>query len=521
MVSLSIAVAPAFGEIVTQDSESMRSGWYPNEPLLSQATLGGGTFGQIFKTPVQGQVYAQPLVANGKVFVATNDDWIYGLDPQTGEVLWHRSVGPPENVADEPGGGWCPNPTPHIGILGTPVIDSASNVAYFVAKTYVPSVSGSKTAFYMHAVDLANGQEQPNFPVLISGSAENLPSVQFEADYSLQRPGLLLMNGVVYAGFGSICDIAPFHGWVVGVSTTGHQTALWTTSPLGGSIWQSGGALVSDGPGRIIFSTGNSSTFDGGGAPPKGPGSAPPSGLAESVVKVGVQPNGSLKAEDFFSPVNNVELDQNDTDLGSSAPMALPSQYFGTPNIPHLLVQDGKEGIVFLLNRDNLGGMGQGPGNSDQVVQWLGPNGGVWDAMASWPGDGGYVYIINVNEEFSGQGNLRAYKYSVNEGGNPAFALAASSPGLFAFGSGSPVVTSDGTTAGSGVVWTTLCAAGSCEGESELRAYAAVPGNHASPPSNELVQLWSAQIGEANKFSAPGVGENRIYVGTHDQNIIG
>ena len=121
----------------------------------------------------------------------------------------------------------------------------------------------------MNAVELASGKEVANFPVKIEGEAQNLPGVQFEPFQELQRPALLMMNGVVYAAFGSHCDHEPYEGWIVGVSTSGLVTTKWATSAHGGSIWQSGGGLVSDGPGQILFSTGNDN-FEAGVFDPPG-----------------------------------------------------------------------------------------------------------------------------------------------------------------------------------------------------------------------------------------------------------
>jgi outer membrane protein assembly factor BamB len=511
---LTLVTTSASAQIVTQDSDSLRTGWYPNQPALTPQTVSSERFGRIFDHRIQGQVYAQPLVANGVLFVATSSDVIYGFDPQTGDLLWERSVGPPVESSGGPTGG-CPNPSPHIGVLGTPVIDGDANTAYFIAKGYVAgdAGAGAPTRFQLHAVDLADGSERSGFPVEIAGSAQNLPGIPFDPEYHLQRPGLLLTDGTIYAGFGGICDSSPFYGWLAAISTSGQMKGMWLASSAGASIWQSGGALASDGPGQVIFSTGNSSTFDGGGAPPPGPGRQPPAQLGESVVRVDARPDGTMQATDFFSPWNNVALDEADADLSSSSPMALPEQWFGTPSVPRLLLQDGKEGYLYVLDRDQLGGMGQGPDGHDQVVQRLGPDGGVWDAMAAWPGDGGFVYVTTVVTEVIGTGALHAYAYGV-ENGRPRLSLTAASDDAFAYGSGSPIVTSDGLRPGSGIVWGTRCPSGRCL-DAELRAYAATPHD------GHLELLLSSPIGIANKFTAPGVGDGRIFVGTRDGRIVG
>ncbi len=519
--------ATASAEPITAGADSLRTGWYPDEGEITPGLLEDGNFGRVFDTPVQGQVYAQPLVFGDTLLSATEDNRVYGIDPQSGAVRWERNVGTPWKSAEI----GCPNPGPSVGITGTPVIDPTTNIAYFFAKSYVSGESGS-SIWKMHAVSVENGDEQPGFPVEIPEvEADNLPGVFFESKWLLQRPALLLLNGVVYAGFGGLCDEPPFRGWIVGVSTSGFVKSMWADSENGASIWQAGGGLVSDGDGQILFASGNSESNGfgiGGTPPPKGPGNAPPEGmLGESVVRLGVQGGGSLKATDFFSPSENKVIDEGDLDLGSGAPLGLPEPYFGTAAIPHLLVQIGKQGVVYLLNRDDLGGMGQGfgagqgPGGEDAIVQEL-PNatpeaGGLWGSMAVWPGDGGYIFVPSTGgDEFEGTtGSLEAFKYRIGKGGVPELSLDAETPKILGYGSGSPIVTSDGVKNGSGVVWQTRCAHPfKCEG-STLDAYGATPVG-GSPRL-----LWSAAIGTAAKFARPGASGGHIYVGTFDGHLLG
>jgi outer membrane protein assembly factor BamB len=496
----------AFGE-VTGAADNLRTGWYPDEPSLTPAQLKNGSFQQVFKSVLKGQIYAQPLSANGTLLVATEDNWVYGLDPNSGAVRWEEQFGTPVESSEEAIA--CTDLQPHIGITGTPVIDTEHNIAYFVSNRYT-STSPGPIAWYMHAVELSSGKEVANFPVKIEGEAQNLHGVKFEATQELQRPALLMMNGVIYAGFGSHCDKAPYQGWLAGVSTSGRLATMWATGVQGASIWQSGGGLISDGPGQILFSTGNGAGVPGEDPAP-GPGNKPPSGLGESVVRVAVH-EASLTATDFFSPFNNVELDNEDLDVGSSAPIALPSPYFGTPSVPHLLIQSGKTGYVYLLNRDNLGGMGQGPSGTDNVLQRLGPYGGVWDGSAAWPGDGGYVYIPSVER---GSDNLRFFKYGVNKTtGEPMLSLAATSEDSFAFGSGSPIVTSNGTASGTAILWTTWCPSWGCAG-AELVAYNPVP------VEGSTQVLWKTSIGTAAKFSRPDANNGHVYVGNREGDLFG
>lgn len=488
---------------VTAAAGPSRTAWYPDEPRLTPQLLEGGGFGRNFETAVRGQVYAQPLVFGHTLLAATEDNWIYGIDSRSGEVEWERSVGTPWNSADI----GCGDLAPHVGITGTPVIDPNTDIAYFFAKGYASGESGP-AIWKMHAVDLASGGEEPGFPVTISGEAENLPGLGFDPTQQLQRPALLLMNGVVYAGFGSLCDTDPFHGWVVGVSTAGQIRTMWaTTEGDGAAIWQGGGGLASDGEDQILLATGNS------WSPPPGPGDEPPEGhLGDSVVRARVEPDGKLVATDFFSPFNGEELDSEDLDLGSSGPLVLPSPYFGTEELPHLLVQVGKAGVVYLLNRDDLGGMAQGPEEKNADVGEATLQNGVWGSLATWPGDGGYVYIP-ASGEIPGNGALEILKYGTDGSGKPELTPVARATGL-EFGSGSPIVTSGGATAGSGIVWISQCPESPECKESTLDAYAAAPGG------SEPAPLWNAKIGVSTKFARPDASGERIYVGTRDGGIL-
>lgn len=496
-----ILPAAAHAAGVTNASDDRRTGWYPDEGSLSPSFVAGSGFAQQFSTSVEGQVYAQPLVINRSLFVATEENWIYRIDPESGAIAWSRQVAPPWNPADI----GCGDLTPWIGITGTPVVDESTNTAYFFSKTYASGTSGP-AAWFAHAVDLMTGAERPNFPVEISGTAQNSPQI-FNATNELQRPGLLLMDGVVYAGFGGHCDISPWQGWIAGVSTGGVLKALWTSRGTlngnGAAIWQSGGGLVSDGSGRLIVATGN------GGAPGQPiPGNTPPADLGEAVARLNVQADGTITATDFFSPWNGPALDAIDADLGSGGPIALPETYFGTATYPHLALEIGKQGILYVLDRDHLGGCAEGQHAKDDVINEITGLSGVWARPSCWPGDGGYVYFPTNGAP------LRVMKYGLDNRNKPTFTLAASSTDNFGFGSSSTVVTSNGTASGSALVWTVFMPDGS-GANAVLRAYDAVPSGGAP------VLRYSAPVGTASKFNPPGIGFGRVYVGARDGHVLG
>jgi iron transport multicopper oxidase len=488
---------------ITNAGDNLRTGWYPEEASLTPSLVKGNTFGRLWTAEVEGQVYAQPLLADGTLVVATEQNRVYGLDPKTGAQKWAQplNLGTPWNPDDI----GCGDLTPSIGVTSTPVFDPATHTMYMTHKTYASGSSGT-ARWFMDAVNVETGHEQPGFPLQLSGAAQNAPGVNFAPTTELQRPGLLLLDGVVYAAFGGHCDIRPWRGWIFGVSTqTGQVTSRWVDNQTaeGGGIWQSGAGLTSDGPGTILLSTGN------GGAPSTPtPGNTPPANLGESIVRLRVQPNGELKPVDFFAPFDAQQLDESDADFASGGVTGLPQEYFGTSALPHLAVAVGKEGYVYLLDRDDLGGYRQGSGSGDDVVQRLGPFGGVWSRPAVWPGDGGYVYIPT-----SAGSTFDVYKYGLTGTGKPSLSRVATAAEGLGSGSGAPVITSDGTTSGSAIVWLTRTTDRTGVG-AQLRAFEAVPAG------GKLVQIFNAPIGTASNYSVPGVGAGRIYVGNREGKVI-
>ena len=497
-------VVSARADVSTISNDTLRTGWDPAEPNLAPADVQAADFGQLFSTTVDGQVYAQPLVVSSLVIVVTENAKAYGIDKITGAIRWERDFGNPFPSSAI----GCGDLTPSLGATATPVYDPSSGTVYLTTKTYTSNPA--QPTWKLQAISPSDGTDKPGFPATIQGTPDNTPGIAFNPFTAMQRPGLLLMDGVVYIGFASHCDFNPYRGYVVGVSTvTRAITTMWSTEAGTGAdqnsmagIWQSGSGLMSDGSGRIFVATGN------GVSPPAAPASPPPQTLAESVVRLTVGANGKITASDFFSPANAPTLDQNDTDFGSGGPVALPSSVFGTSAHPNLLVQVGKDGRVFLLDRDDLGGRKQGAGGGDRVVGMSGPYNGVWGHPGVYGGEGGWVYTVE-NSSF-----LRAFRYGVNGSGLPTLSSAATSSASFGYTSGSPVVTSDGTTPGSAIVWA-VAAQGSNGAGGTLRAYAAVPSG------GVLKLLWSSPIGTASKFAVPATEGGRVYVGTRDGKVFG
>lgn len=483
----------------TASADLLRTGWDASEPGLSPGTVSGAGFGQLFTTPVNGQVYAQPLVVGQSVIVATENNWVYSLNAVTGAVNWSVSLGPdwPSSTLG------CGDLTPNIGVTSAPVYDPSTGTLYLVAVVNDgPNVDQPHIDTF--ALNASTGAVQWKVP--IQGSPSNDPSRPFNPLTERERPGLLLMDGSVYMAFASFCDYQPYVGYVVGVNTSTKALSIWSdeagvTDDQGG-IWQGGSGVMSDGSGRIFVSTGN------GVSPAPGPGTPPPAQLGDAVVRLGVGTDGTMAAQDFFSPANAPTLDANDQDFGSGGPVGLP---FGTSTYPHLLMQAGKDGRIFLLNRDGLGGRGA---SSDHPVSMSGPYEGQWGHPAAFAGSGGADYVY-----YNGKaGVLRALQFNGADPAHPVLTDVANSTSTFGYTSGAPVVTSNGSDPASAVVWE-IYASGATGASGRLEAFDAVPQKVGT--TTELKEIWSAAIGTAAKFTSPATSNGRVYVGTRDGHVLG
>jgi hypothetical protein len=500
------ALASGPPDVTTAGYSNLRTDWDSSETALTPTDVQAGKFGKIFSTKLSGSIYAQPLVVGGTAIVTTEQANAYGVNATTGAIAWTRNFGQAFKAKTI----GCSDLTPYIGSTSTPVEDPSTGTVYLTTRIETGSGGLANAQWDLQAVNAATGTEVSGYPVPITGTPSNTPGVPFNASYSQQRPGLLLLGGTVYAAFASDCDLTPYRGIVVGVNTSTRAVTMWSDeSGIGtdqdsqAGIWQSGAGLVSLGPGNIVLTSGN------GVSPQPAASNKPPATLSESVIGLSVGANGTLTPTQFFAPSNAANLDSSDDDFGSGGPVALPSTYFGTSAHPQLLVQVGKDGRIFLLDAASMGGFQQGAGGGDAVLQDLGPYGGVWGHPAVYGGQGGWVYVL----ESAGGGYLRALSYGVNAQGLPQLTSAGTSTGSFGYTSGSPMVTSNGTTAGSAVVWVVYCN-GPSGAKAQLRAYGAIPSNGVLP------LLWSAPIGTASKCAVPTAWNGRILVGTREGRLI-
>ncbi|HEY2641622.1 MAG TPA: choice-of-anchor D domain-containing protein [Streptosporangiaceae bacterium] len=508
-----LAVTPAHADEITASQDNLRTGWDSHEPGLSPATVSGPTFGPLFDTRLNGQIYGQPIIAGHVLIVATETNHVYGLNAATGAVQWSVYLGPAESASTLN----CGDLAPSVGVTSTPVYDSRTGTIYLVA-VVDDTPTPAPPHIYAYALSAQTGAIRTGWPVAIHGSPVNEPGAVFNPLTERQRASLLLVNGWVYAAFASYCDFQPYAGYVAGVNTATRTQTLWTDeaglTDTQGGIWQSGGGLMSDGTGRIFLSTGN------GVSPPASAGTSPPPELGDSVVRLNVAASGGMSAADYFSPANAPTLDATDADFGSGAPVGLP---FGTSAYPHLLVQVGKDGRVFLLNRDNLGGRAQGSGGTDQIVTKAGPYQGDWGHPAAFGPDASPVTALASNDYlfYIGKGDqMRYLQFGANSSGAPALADVANTSTTFGYTSGSPVVTSNGNNPASGVVWAVEAASKSGAGATLMAFDAAPPSTCTAAAPCTMSPIWSAPIGTASEFTIPATDSGRVYVGTRTGDIL-
>jgi Abnormal spindle-like microcephaly-assoc'd, ASPM-SPD-2-Hydin/PQQ-like domain len=519
----------ATADAATTVQDPSRNGWVADEPALSPAAVADPDFGQRFSAPVDGQVYASPVVDDGTLVVATETNRVYGLDPEDGTERWQTTFGEPFQANAPPVS--CSDLQPTVGVTGTPALDPATHTAYMVGKeNTAQSGQPQEGRMLMHALDTRTGQERLGWPVLLDGHADDDPSVAFEATWQLQRPQLLLLGGVVYAAMGGHCDHGTFRGWVFGVrAADGQVTTRWSSvgaGAIGGGIWQAGVGLASDGAGQLLLATGNGMSGPATPTTPV-PGTEPPSGLSEAVVRLRVRGDGTLQTADFFTPRAADTLDAQDADFASGGPIVLPDVPYASGTTTGRLAVVGKEGIVYSLDGARLGGFKQGPGpagaEGDDAGVFKGPGRpGVWGRPAVWPGavpssgpdDRGWLLVPATGFSFDGSGGLDAYRMV---GGRPAYCTstdAALTP--MGLGTTSPVVTSDGRAAGSATAWTVAMPDRYGEG-AQLVAFDATP---TSCGAHGLRRVRAFALGRGTRYAQVTATGGRIYAGTLDGHVV-
>ncbi|MBZ5610478.1 MAG: hypothetical protein LAP38_19630 [Acidobacteriia bacterium] len=485
--------------VLTYQYDTTRAGANLNETLLTRANVNSNQFGKLFSHAVDGQIYGQPLYLAGVdvpgkglhnvVYVATEHDSVYAFDADSGSdanasSLWEAHFTNSAALTTVPASDVnCNQISPEIGITSTPVIDPASGTIYVVAMRKVIGIT-TTWEHLLYALDLATGAEKPGSPVAIEasvpGTGEGGSTVTFVPKNYKQRPGLLLLNGVVYTAWSSHCDIGRYHGWLIGYDAkTLQQIAVFNNTPNGneGSFWAGGAAPAADASGNIYLVAGNG-TFDAssGGVD-----------LGESFIKL--SSTGGLKATDYFAPFNFGDLNNRDLDVGSAGVALLPDEA-GNAAHPHLMVGSGKEGRIYVLDRDNLGKWQAG--SDSQIVDSLaGAIGGLFGNPA----------YFNKTVYLCGSGDrLKAFALS---NATPARTPSSQSQASFGFPGCTPTISANGTS--NGIVWV-------LETSGTLHAYDA--SNLANELFNSNQNRARDALGGYVKFTAPAVANGKVYAGT-------
>jgi hypothetical protein len=491
--------------VTTSRNDNSRTGQNLSETVLTPANINVSSFGKLFSQSVDGYVYAQPLYlpnisipgkgTHNVVFVATEHDSVYAFDADnnTGSnssPLWQTSfVNLSQGITTVSSGDvGCTDLIPEVGITSTPVIDSSTSTIYVLAKTK----ENGKFVQRLHALDVTTGTEKFGGPKVITarvrgtGDGSNNGVIKFDPLREAQRPGLLLQNGAVYIGWASHCDIGPYHAWVMSYNaSTLAQTGVWNSTPNGGlgGVWQSGTGLAADLTFNVFLATGNG-TFDAnqGGKD-----------VGDSIVKLSPPTLNRFRIADYFTPYDQAYLNQVDLDLGSGGVLLLPDQ---SSSHPHLLVQVGKEGTIYLVDRDHMGHYN--PSNNNQIVQSLDTAvGGLWATPAWW----------NNNVYFGGTGDyLKQYSF------DPVKGLLSTSPTSqsatsFGFPGPSPSISANGTS--NAIVWV-LQTDDYNSGSSTLRAMDAT--NLATEFYNSGQNFSRDNPGGAVKFTVPTIANGKVYV---------
>ena len=493
-------------DVLTNRYDGARTGANLNEAKLTPANVNVSQFGKLYSYPVDGAVYAQPLYVSGLtvqgavrnvLYVATMNDKVYAFDADSASPtpLWMRDFTNPPSVTAVPITDInlpARNIQGNVGIQGTPVIDRGAKTIYLVART---KENGTTYVQRLHALDITTGQSRPGSPVTITGSvpgsapdatidSSGTKVIAFNAKMHQQRPALALSNGVVLVAWAGHEDKPPYHGWIMGFDATTLARVgifLVTRDTYGGGIWQGGRAPTLDAAGNAYYATGNS-TWDG------------QRNFGDTLLKFSVSRSG-LTLLDFFTPGNEATLNVNDDDLSGSGFTLLP----GT----NRLLGGGKEGVLYLLDADNLG---RKVTNDTQIPQKIAVNGGhvmggpvYWNSATLGP----LVYNWSENDV------LVVYRLMGGVLVGPYAQGLVRSPG---HPGGSLTVSANGSAANTGIIWASIPTSGDVKnapGPGMMRAY------HAET----LKEIWTSEqnatrdrVGTMIKFVPPVVANGRVYL---------
>ncbi len=493
-------------QVLTHRYDTQRTGANLQETTLNESNVNVGQFGKIFSRQVDGFIYAQPLYVSGLeiagrgtrnvVFVATQANNVYAFDADRADAkdpLWKVNLGTPmpsEDIVSS-----YLDLIPQIGITSTPVIDLPARTIYVVAKS---KDQAGKYHQKLHALDITTGQDRSNSPMEITAQVAGTGAgnvngiVRLDPKLNLNRPGLLLLNGVVYVAFGSHGGVQPYHGWLLGYDAkTLQQVAVFCSTPDGseGSIWQSGQGLAADAESNIYVVTGNGTFNAAGGGRNYG----------DSAIKLSTK-NG-LSVTDYYTPYNEADLYRLDADLGSGGPVLLPGA--------NRMIFTGKDTVFRILDTKNLGRYNS---KADQIVQRFQPSTQrlfgapvYWDTAAM----GKLIYY------WGGGDALKAFQF-IDGRFREDPVMQASVTSIEGVSSAPPMTLSaNGNQPESGILWATAPVNADPNQQTTtgiLRAFDATDLRR---------ELWNSRqnaarddIGNFAKFCPPVVANGKVYVAT-------
>jgi len=443
---------------------------------LTPTNVNVNQFGLLFKSAVDNQVYAQPLVVSNVsigggthnvVYVGTTNNSVYAFDADTGTQYWQKNLGTPISNANY--GSGCVDINGNAGIVGSPTIDPTAGTLYVVNSLN----NGGAFSFQLHALDITTGADKTGSPVAITNSG-------FNALAQNERAGLTLSNGNVLVPFSSHCDMGTYHGFLFAYNaSTLAKGAVFNTSPTGNgdSLWMSGQGPVVDSSNNIYFGTSNG-TWDG------------VSNFSESFIKL----NSGLSLTDWFTAANHANLDGGDLDLDTSGPLLVPPG--------NRLIMVGKSSTGYVIDATNLGHLGDA-----SAVQTLKLGGALHGSAIYWNGavNGPEVYMWAQSD------NLKAFQFNGSTLTTPNFQTGpdfiGGEPGAYLS------LSANGNT--NGIVWANAVLSGNAN-------HGSVPGVlRAYDANNVATELWNNQQNASrdscSNFAKNGyatIANGKVYLGS-------
>ncbi|MGB9464968.1 MAG: immunoglobulin domain-containing protein [Candidatus Acidiferrum sp.] len=507
------AVTASAVDVITYHYDNLRTGQNLKETILTPANVNSAKFGKLGAFTVDGRVDAQPLYLSAVaipsagtknvLYVATEHGSVYAFDADsingnTSAFLWKVSLmGSGETPSDNRG---CGQVSPEIGVTATPVIDRTRGPHGAIYVVAMSKDAGGNYFHRLHALDLTTGAELFGGSMLVQatypGTGDNSTggNVVFDAKQYKERPGLLQIGGTVYTTWSSHCDARPYTSWVMSYdANTLAQTSVLNLVPNGseGGIWMAGAAPGADASGDIYFMVGNGdfdTTLNASGFPAN-------ANCGQCYVKL--SPGAPMKLLDYFTPSNTISESNGDVDFGSGGPLLLPDLVDGNGITRHLAVGSGKDAIIYVVDRDNMGKFNSSTDNIYQQIN--GQIGGVWSKPSYFNNT---VYYGAVGD------HLKAFPIaSAKLAGTPATQSSAS----FAYPGTTPSISANGTS--NGIVW-------AVENGSTgvLHAYSATSLTSELYNSNQAANNRD-QFSD-NKYVTPMVANGKVYVGTPNSVVV-